>query len=79
MRFVCVETGELFRLDRDRVVRLPAENPDTGRRTLLPCVQRDDGEFHVSDHYRGSLTKLADANHYVDAETLRVCHEPLAK
>ena len=79
VRFVCVETGASFWLDRGDVAFIPAENPDTGRRTLLPCIEGDDGTLQVGQHYRQTLDGLADVKVCVDSETLGVRDEPLAK
>jgi hypothetical protein len=71
--FVCVETGEFFAIDREDVLRLPVENPKTGRRTLLPCSTGPDGTVYVGDRYRGTLERIAgDLNNYVDPDTLAV-------
>lgn len=75
--FVCVKTGERFVLDRRapecRII--PAENPKTHERTLLPCSEVD-GKWVVIDHYRGAVANLAGDNHYVDPQTLEVRSAP---
>jgi len=73
--FVCVATGERFRLDRDAVVTVPTPNPKTQQRTLLPCYE-ENGVWKVDEHYRGSVQTLAEQNHYVDGETLVVRGTP---
>ena len=71
--FVCVETGEVFEMALDDVAIIPGLNPNTGRRTLLPCSRGEDGRYHVSEYYRGSLTgSLNDVNKYVDVQSLEV-------
>ena len=71
--FVCVETGKIFELSLDDVAMIPAPNPDTGQRTLLPCSMGDDGKYHVGEQFRGSLTgSLADVNQFVDVQSLEV-------
>lgn len=72
-RMVCIATGETYWMSRDELVQLPAQNPDTGQRTLLPCVERD-GELYVSSRYGDALRSgsIKELNQYVDTETLRV-------
>jgi hypothetical protein len=71
VQFVCVATGKTYAISRDKVKRIPLDNPDTGERTLLPYVERD-GRLFVSDHYRESVAKLGERNQHVDPETLAV-------
>ncbi|MCB9849106.1 MAG: hypothetical protein H6817_00205 [Phycisphaerales bacterium] len=74
---VCVATGEVFTLDVDEVGMVPARNPKTGERTLVPCVRDDDGTLHVAERYAGALTgELAEVNRVVDVDTLRVRSGP---
>jgi hypothetical protein len=70
---VCVATGKTYWMSRDDLLRIPAQNPDTGQRTLLPCVERDGGLFVIS-RYRDALEgdSLKELNRYVDSETLQV-------
>lgn len=71
VKFVCVATGKTYAVSRDKIKRIPLDNPDTGERTLLPYVERD-GRLFVSEHYRESVAKLGERNRYVDPETLAV-------
>jgi len=71
VRYVCVSTGKVFTLPRDKVNLIPEVNPDTGEHTLLPCSERD-GAVRVTSRYRDALVQLGDKNHYVDIETLLV-------
>lgn len=77
VNFVCVKTGERFVLDRRapecRII--PAQNPRTHERTLLPCSEVD-GKWVVNDHYRGAVVNFAGENHYVDPQTLEVRSAP---
>ncbi len=79
VQFVCVETGDTFWLDRSEIACIPAQNPDTARRTLLPCIKSEDGVLRVGEHYREVLAGLAEVNAHVDTDTLGVRDEPLAK
>lgn len=71
VNFVCVATGEMFRIDREKVTIIPAQNPKSGEFTLLPCVRREDGVY-VDQHYAPSIKRFAETNKHVDAKTLRV-------
>jgi hypothetical protein len=74
--FVCVSTGKTFSIDRNKINGIPAENPETHQRTLLPCYQ-EDGQLYVSRRYAGPLSKeLKDANHHVDPKSLQVRTTP---
>jgi hypothetical protein len=76
VQFICVETGKTYWLPRGapetRV--LPAKNPDTSKKTLVPVRKDDDGKLYVIDHCRGLVQDLGKANsyEYVDPETLAV-------
>ncbi len=70
--YVCVSTGEVFVLSTDKTRLLPEENPRTKERTLLPCLQRPDGEVEVVARYRTYLEGLKDQNRVVDVGTLMV-------
>ena len=75
--FVCIATGEMFTLDMDDVAIIPAANPKTGERTLLPCSRGDDGVMRVGEQFRASLAgKLKDAAKYVDPYNLEVLSSP---
>ncbi len=71
VRFVCVATGKTYWLDRNKVVVLPAENPQTGQMTLLPAYVKD-GVTYVDSRYREAVIELGDQNRHVDPETLAV-------
>ncbi len=72
VKLVCVATGKVYSFNRDQVSTvLPARNPDTGERTLLPCYE-ENGVLHVAPRYSYALTELGDKNRYVDTETLVV-------
>ena len=71
--FICVRTGETYDLDIADVGIIPAKNPDTGQRTLLPCDWDDKGKLRVDGHYRAVLEgRLAGINHWVDPQTLLI-------
>jgi hypothetical protein len=78
--FVCVETGKIYKLDRDDVPKfMPATNPDTGQATLLPAYQdEENGKFYASQHYAYLLREpqLAEVNKYVDPQTLEILESP---
>ena len=77
--FVCVVTGEQFRLSIADVGMIPARRPDNGQRTLVPCVTGADGQPHVDEHYRAVIEgRLAGVNRCVDVATLGV-HRRLRK
>jgi hypothetical protein len=70
--FVDVSTGERIALDRDDVPSvMPAVNPKTGQRLLLPVEERD-GKVFVRGHYKSYLDELSKDNNYVDPKTLEV-------
>ena len=73
VRFVCVETGETFWIER-APHELPLENPETKRRTLIPCYEREDGTLAVSKRVSGILEDLKEQGllKYVDQNTLSV-------
>ncbi|GIK16382.1 MAG: hypothetical protein L6Q93_03315 [Phycisphaerae bacterium] len=75
--FVCVKSGERFVLDRKapECKVIPARNPKTSERTLIPCSLKD-GKWIVIDHYRSAVTNLAGENRYVDPETLEIRNVP---
>jgi len=71
--FVCVATGKTFNLKIDDVAMIPAKNPETGARTLLPCGMGEDGVLRVDAHYRGALVNLlGGVNRHVNMTTLEV-------
>ena len=71
--FICVRTGVRFNLVIADVAIIPAANPETGQRTLLPCAWDDERRLCVDEHYRAVLDgRLAGVNHWVDPVTLRV-------
>lgn len=74
--FVCIETGKEFRLGRDAIPSiLPAANPSTGRRTLLPIQAGPDGEGRfIRERYRDVLSdpEIKELNQYVDHQTFAV-------
>lgn len=73
IQFVCVSTGEVFNISRDKVPNiLPAKNPKTGQMTLLPVSKHDDGKLYVGTRRREELKQLGEVNHYVDPKTLEV-------
>lgn len=75
VELVCVATGEVYAMSRDELIMIPAKNPDTNQRTLLPCHEKD-GKLYVNERYRAALERLGDQNHYVDPETLAVRTSP---
>lgn len=69
---VCVETGEVFRIARNRLgSTLPALNPRTKRSTLVPC-RVEEGELVMVPRFRHLLDDLQESNQYVDPQTLIV-------
>jgi hypothetical protein len=75
INFVCVATGELYKLDRGKIGGLPAVNPDTGQATLLPYAEKDGRRF-ITRRKARFLEQLADVNKYVDPKTLEVRAAP---
>lgn len=72
MDLVCVKTGKTFHIKRNQINMIPAKNPDTGTRTLLPYEKRDTGLF-IKERYTGALTgDLLSENQYVDIETFAI-------
>lgn len=71
INFVCAATGQTYKLDRDEVTRIPAQNPKTGEYTLFPCYLAE-GVLQVSTRHAGGLAQLGEKNRYVDPETLAV-------
>jgi hypothetical protein len=49
--FRCVETQEVFSLNRSSINRIPAQNPETGEFTLLPIYQDENGDWQYSPRY----------------------------
>lgn len=77
IQFVCVATGETFWLER-KPRAFPAENPDTGQKTLLPCSEGEDGTISVSRRLRSEIERLEKdgVNKYIDPKTLTVRAAP---
>lgn len=76
--FVCVATGETFRIDRDDLTTTyPVPNPETNQRTLLPCTTKD-GKAYVMGRYAPFVARLEEekVNKYVDPQTLEILAEP---
>ncbi len=76
--YVCVETGETFRFDRESMPSLlPAPNKKTGRATLMPAEERGGKRFLI-ERYAEMLRdkennkELCEVNKYVDVSTLEV-------
>jgi hypothetical protein len=69
--YVCVATGEVFEIPRNDVGYLPFENPKSGQETLVP-VQRKDGHWVISEHYRKLISSLGEVNKYVDPNSLEI-------
>ena len=68
---VCVATGRTYTIDRDDINTLPVKNPDTGERSLVPCVKRE-GRLYADAHYRGLLQAFGEVNQHVDEDTMVV-------
>ena len=79
VKFVCVATGKVYNLSRDKVPSiLPATNPSTGEKTLIPAVE-ENGKVYASERYAPGLLadpELAKVNKYVDPKTLEVRTSP---
>jgi hypothetical protein len=78
VRFVCVETGQVFPIARDKIPSvLPAENPKTHHKTLLPIVERE-GKLYANPRHADALREpeLAKVNKHVDPQTLEVVRSP---
>lgn len=73
--FVCVATGETYKMDRGKTYIPPLKNPNTGEQTLLPGTRRD-GQVYVTSRSRELLARLGAANRYVDPQTLLVRESP---
>jgi hypothetical protein len=77
--FVCIETGKIYALNRDKIpAAFPAKNPDTGHETLFPVLIKD-GKTYADPHYAyGMLTEpeIAKVNKYVDPQTYEVLASP---
>jgi hypothetical protein len=80
VKFVCVSTGEIFSMSQKELPgALPARNPKTGERTLIPVTKAPDGKLVASRRYAHELLRnpeLARVNKYVDPETLQVLKVP---
>ncbi len=68
---MCVATGDFVDFGYDEITMVPMRNPQTGDRTMLPCIERD-GQMFVDSHYRRTLDRIKELNAYVDPETLAV-------
>ncbi len=79
IEFVCVATGKTYRIDREDLPGMfPAENPDTGERTLLP-VKTEDGKRIAIPRYAHEALRdpeLAKVNKYVDPQTFEILETP---
>ena len=77
--YACVATGKVFWISRAHTPPfLPAPNPNTGQRTLVPVVAHTPGRFMMTEHYAALLEdpELAPLNKYIDPETLALRKEP---
>ena len=70
---VCVATGKVYERDRAKVGPIPAQNPDTRERTLLPYEVKEDGKVVIVARYKSLLQQLLkEKNEHVDPTTLVV-------
>ena len=69
---VCVATGDIFYINREDLSEVPAENPKTKERTLVPVMKDEDGSFRVSSHRAVIVKDLGEKNKFVDLDTLKV-------
>ena len=70
MSFVCVATGNRFHFDIDDVGMIPAKNPQSGLRTLVPYACDECGVCVVVPCSRSLLnSRLKDRNVVVDLES----------
>ncbi len=70
MGLVCVATGDRFRFDHDEVGMIPAKNPKSGLRTLVPFACDEGSVCTIVPCCRSLLnTRLKDCNVVVDLET----------
>jgi hypothetical protein len=72
--FVCVETGDFYtyKVAKAQTEGVPLENPDTGKRTVLPVVEKE-GMLVIDAHWAPLLhDSLREANQVVDPKTLEV-------
>lgn len=78
VRYVCVETGKTYWLERGEARVLPGKNPDTGEKTLLPCFEADDGTVRVRPACRQLIQQLNEQgkNKFVDGESLAILDNP---
>ena len=67
-----METGDVYTVTRSDVSRIPRENPNTGRRTLLPLIQEGQTRMVSARWSRSLYEELSDVNEYVDPRTLEV-------
>lgn len=69
---VDVVTGELFVADTGgrRGVVIPAKNPATGERTVVPVMTEEDGGISVSERYRGLAESILDERGVDPAPTI---------
>lgn len=76
--FVCVETGESYVISKRDMKVIPAINPDTGKRTLLPVTEGEDGRIYISERYRLAIVdRLREENYWVDPRTFEVKNEAI--
>lgn len=75
MKLVCVATGQVFNLSREKIASYPAVNPSTGEATLVPCYE-ENGEVYIISRYADLLEQLREKNKYVDAQTGKVVRNP---
>lgn len=73
LQLVCVETGYTTTVPHGKGISIPYENPNTGRKTMLPAYERD-GQLLVNPRHRDSLAELQNSglNKVVDAQTFVV-------
>ncbi|MCC7293803.1 MAG: hypothetical protein IT449_17225 [Phycisphaerales bacterium] len=74
--FIDVTSGERMDIDLQSIRVIPAKNPKTGQRTLIPCGQNADGKWVVDAHYRDAVSAFGEANRYVDPKSLEVKASP---
>jgi len=79
VQFVCVSTGKLYRISQEDIPSiLPAVNPSTGEKTLLPTEEKD-GKLIANPRFAFDALRdpeLAKVNKYVDPTTLEVLDSP---
>jgi hypothetical protein len=67
---VDVATGQAYVADTsERTLTVPTANPETGKVSLIPVFEEEDGTWRASTRYLSALGQMEAENKVVDPET----------